>query len=259
MIPQIIHYCWFGGAQKPELTKKCINSWKNNCRDYQIIEWNEDNFSVQDAPLYVRQAYEAKKWAFVADYVRLKAMVDFGGIYMDTDVELIKPIDRYLKNRAFVGFEDSGKYIQTGVMACEKGFELFEEFLSYYDGIPFVNDDGTYNMRSNADMITEICQKYGFSPNGEYQVVNELAIYPPEYFCPVDQHTLLLHKTKNTVSIHWFAESWISEEERQKTAEYRKRNRKKIRKTMVKKFLRAPINMLKATIGIENYERLKKW
>ena len=106
MIPKTIHYVWFGRNPKPDLAVKCINSWKKYCPDYEIIEWNEDNFNLDEAPLYVRQAYEAKKWAFVSDYVRLWAMTEFGGIYMDTDVEVLKPLDRFLQNEAFSGFED---------------------------------------------------------------------------------------------------------------------------------------------------------
>lgn len=104
-VPKIIHYCWFGGNPKPKLAEKCIKSWKKFCPDYQIIEWNEENFDVSAAPEYVRQAYAAKRWAFVTDYVRLKAMTEMGGIYMDTDVELVKPLTPFLAHDAFAGFE----------------------------------------------------------------------------------------------------------------------------------------------------------
>ena len=103
-IPKIIHYCWFGGKPKPELAQKCIKSWKKFCPDYEIMEWNESNFDVTTAPLYVQQAYCLKRWAFVSDYVRLKALVEMGGVYMDTDVEVIKPLDPYLHHEAFAGF-----------------------------------------------------------------------------------------------------------------------------------------------------------
>ena len=120
MIPKTIHYCWFGGNPLPKLAKKCIKSWKKYCPDFEIIEWNEANFDISSAPLYVRQAYEAKKWAFVTDYVRLYALTSYGGIYMDTDVEVIKPLDFFLNHDAFSGFE-SEKSIPTGIMASKKG------------------------------------------------------------------------------------------------------------------------------------------
>ena len=131
MIPKIIHYCWFGGNPLSDLAQKCIDSWKKYCPDYEIKEWNESNFDLNSCD-YVREAYQAKKWAFVTDYVRLYAMVTEGGIYMDTDVEVIRPLDSFLSNRAFSGFEDETN-IPTGIMACEKGFPLFEELLEEYN------------------------------------------------------------------------------------------------------------------------------
>ena len=104
-IPKIIHYCWFGGGPKPKLAQKCIASWKKYCPDFEILEWNEGNFDVSTAPLYVRQAYEAGRWAFVTDYVRLKALTELGGVYMDTDVEVVKPLEPFLQQEAFAGFE----------------------------------------------------------------------------------------------------------------------------------------------------------
>ena len=129
MIPKTIHYCWFGGNPLPDLAVKCIDSWKKYCPDYEIKEWNEKNFNLDACP-YVREAYEAKKWAFVSDYARLYAMVTEGGIYMDTDVEVLKPLDEYLDNLAFSGFQTE-KEIPTGIMACEKGFPLFNSDLYY--------------------------------------------------------------------------------------------------------------------------------
>ena len=106
MIPKIIHYCWFGRNPKPKLAEKCIKSWKKYCPEYEIIEWNEDNYDLSSAPLYVRQAYEAKRWAFVTDYIRLQVIYENGGIYLDTDVELRKSLDPLLVHQAYFGFED---------------------------------------------------------------------------------------------------------------------------------------------------------
>ena len=130
MIPKVIHYCWFGGKPLPELARKCLASWKKFCPDYEIVRWDESNFDVACCD-YVKEAYEAKKWAFVSDYARLKALVDNGGVYMDTDVEVIRPLDEFLRHEAFSGFEDD-KMISTGIMASVKGFAPFAEMLADY-------------------------------------------------------------------------------------------------------------------------------
>lgn len=211
-IPKIIHYCWFGGKPKPPLAQKCIQSWKKFCPDYEIMEWNEGNFDVSAAPLYVRQAYEAGRWAFVTDFVRLKALVEMGGIYMDTDVEVVKPLDPYLKHQAFAGFERINA-VQTGLLACEKEFPLFREFLAHYDTATFLKEDGSLDITTNVEVLTNLCLKHGLVCNDRFQAVGGLALYPREVFCPVDYETEKLHRTRKTVTIHWFAGSWHTEEE----------------------------------------------
>lgn len=224
-IPKIIHYCWFGGKPKPPLAEKCIKSWKKFCPDYEIIEWNESNFDISAAPLYVRQAHEAGRWAFVTDYVRLKAMTEMGGIYMDTDVEVIKPLDPYLKHEAFAGFEHPTR-VQTGLLACEKGFPLFLEFMRYYDTATFLKEDGSVDITTNVQILTDLCAGKGLRLDGTYQVVDGFAIYPTEVFCPVDYDTEKLHKTRKTVTIHWFAASWHTEEELRELREEKLRQKR---------------------------------
>ena len=163
MIPKKIHYCWFGGNPLPEETKIYIESWKKYCPDYEIIEWNEKNFDL-NCNIYIQEAYQAKKWAFITDYVRLYVMYNYGGIYMDTDVEVIKSLDPYLNNKAFSGFETFTD-IPTGIMASEKGFPLFKEFLDYYKDRHFIMNDGSYDMTTNVVIITNICKKYGLKTN----------------------------------------------------------------------------------------------
>lgn len=221
-IPKIIHYCWFGGKPKPPLAQKCLASWKKFCPDYEIIEWNEGNFDIETAPLYVRQAYQSGRWAFVTDYVRLKALIEMGGIYMDTDVEVIKPFTPFLKHKAFVGFESPDR-IQTGLMACEKGFALFLEFEEHYHTASFYLPDGSEDITTNVSVLTGLCRKYGLVPNDSFQVVQDLAIYPRQYFCPVDYETEKLKKTRKTVTIHWFASSWHTEEELEELRRERER------------------------------------
>lgn len=193
----------------PKLAKKCIKSWKKHCGEYEFREWNETTFDISAAPLYVRQAYEAKKWAFVTDYVRLFAMVNYGGIYMDTDVEVIKPLDQYLQHQAFSGFED-GINIPTGIMACEKGFSLFQTFLHFYDTARFIKPDGSMDLTSNVKIMTDICLDIGLRQNNEYQVLDGFALYPRHVFCPVSHKDGKLYKTKETATIHWFAGSWMN-------------------------------------------------
>lgn len=209
MIPKIIHYCWFGGKAKPELAEKCIESWKKFCPDYEIVEWNEDNFDI-NSNLYVKQAYEARKFAFVSDYARLYALYTHGGIYMDTDVMLLKPLDEYLSDTAFMGFEAKGK-IATCVIGSMKSNSLIADFLKYYDERAFITDNGTYDVTTNVETITGILLSNGLKPNGHAQTVCEMSIYPQNIFSPS------LHKLdnasymKDTVAIHYFSGSWKSD------------------------------------------------
>lgn len=212
-IPKVIHYCWFGGNPKPKLAEKCIKSWKKYCPDWEIREWNEDNFNLTAVPLYVRQAMEAGRWAFVTDYVRLCALTEQGGVYMDTDVELVKPLTPYLHHRAFAGFESS-EGVQTGLLACEKDFPLFREFLGHYDHASFLLPDGTPDTTTNVQVLTDLCLRHGLVCNDSLQTVAGLTIYPKEVFCPVDFDTKVLRRTRKTVAIHWFSGSWQTEEER---------------------------------------------
>lgn len=214
MIPKVIHYCWFGRGPKPELALKCIESWKKWCPDYQIIEWNEDNFDI-NSNRYVKEAYEAKKYAFVTDYVRLYAMYTVGGIYMDTDVMVLKSLDEYLGHEAFSGFETKTK-IPTGIMASVQRQETVGQLLKYYDTALFCKPDGTLNLTTNVEVITSMMLPKGFVPNGEYQVVEGFAIYPPNVFCP--DHRKLEDSTymADTATIHYFAGSWKSDSMRKR-------------------------------------------
>lgn len=213
-IPKIIHYVWFGRNPLPELAKKCIDSWKKYCPDYEIIEWNEDNFDINYCT-YVKEAYEAKKWAFVSDVARLYALVNYGGIYMDTDVEVLKPLDELLKYEAVSGFETEHS-IPTGLMAACKGHRLFDELLHEYDTIHFKKQDGSLDVTTNVTRITNTCLKYGFKPNNQLQTVNGFTLLPKDYLCPKDYITKKVNITNNTMVIHHFDGSWLSEEAKYK-------------------------------------------
>lgn len=206
MIPKVIHYCWFGGNPLPDLAEKCLASWKKYCPDYQIMRWDETNYDVT-ACQYAREAYQMKKWAFVSDVARLYALVHFGGIYMDTDVEVIHPLDSLLSYEAVSGFE-SGRKISTGLMACEKGHPLFQEFLRAYDGAQFINADGSCDATTNVERITKICLRYGFRGNNRMQTFHGFTLLPKDYLCPKDARTRQINVTENTLTIHHFDASW---------------------------------------------------
>lgn len=221
MIPKIIHCCWFGRNPKPELALHCINSWKKFCPDYEIVEWNEDNFDIQTAPLYVQQAYEEKKWAFVTDYVRLYVLYNQGGIYMDTDVEVLKPLDRFLKHKGFSGFENSTA-IPTGIMASVKEHPLIGLWMKEYDSKSFYNEDGTLNTTTNVTYISDYMKQSGMLLNNTLQTVNDFTFYPNDYFCPKNYMTRKVEFTNNTYTIHHFDGSWHTKQEKKKMNEIRR-------------------------------------
>lgn len=211
-IPKIIHYCWFGPKKMPKLVNKCIKSWKKYFPGYEFILWNESNFDVSQN-LYVKQAYDAKKYAFVTDYVRLYALYNYGGIYMDTDVEILKSMDSFLTHSAFTGSENE-KWVQTAVMGAKKNHPWIERLLKYYNDATFINEDGSYNMRTNVNIITEITRnEYNWKAEKHIQVIkDDLYIYPAEYFCPYNWQTKKMNLSKNSYSIHHFNGSWLNKQ-----------------------------------------------
>lgn len=216
MIPKLIHYCWFGGNPIPEPVQRCIKSWQKYCPDYEIKEWNESNFDFSCCA-YANEAYEAKKWAFVTDYARLKILVEFGGIYMDTDVEVVRPVDVFLKEKAFSGFEDE-THVSTCLMACEKNFNLFDVLLKRYDERHFLKADRTYDLTTNVEEITNFLLEHGLLLNGRKQTIEGLVLYPKDYFCPKSWKTRKIECTDNTYAIHHFAGTWLTPWQRNKTA-----------------------------------------
>lgn len=209
-IPKIIHYCWFGKKNKSELARRCISSWYKNLSDYEIIEWNEKKFNIKKAPRFVKEAYKVGKYAFVADYVRLYALYNYGGIYFDTDVEVIRDFDKFLNYQAFIGYEDNRSRIciQTGVIGSEKGNEIINDWMNYYRTSIFILPDKEYNTRTNVDIITEDLVKRGLVLDEKYSVVQDnLHVFPKDYFCPKDPDDNI-NLTENSVCIHYYSGSW---------------------------------------------------
>ena len=207
MIPRIIHYCWFGRGEMPELAQRCIESWHKFMPDYEYKLWNEENFDVNVVP-YTKEAYEARKFAFVTDYVRLWAMCNEGGIYMDTDVEILKPLDDLLHLSAFTGYEGSKTQPPvTGLMASAPHGEWVKEQLDDYDNAHFVKEDGSYDMTTNTVRISKIMRSNGFVQDGKHSVYKDLHVFPTDYFCP-RQTTGEFLLTENTYCDHHFMGTW---------------------------------------------------
>lgn len=205
MIPKTIHYCWFGRGPKPKLAQKCIASWKKYCPDYKIIEWNEDNFDV-DMNGYTRMCIAEKKYAFLSDYARLAVVEEHGGLYFDTDVELIRNPNELLAHNAFWGFE-TPEFVASGLGfgSIAHGIAI-EAMLSEY--APLL--DGAHGVVGCPRLNTNALEKLGLQRDGSLQEIGDAVIYPPDWFNPYESATGRLNRTNHTVSIHWYSASWMS-------------------------------------------------
>ena len=217
MIPKILHYVWMGGNPLTPLAEQCLASWKEHMPDWQIMRWDETNFDIAAAPVYVRQAHEARKFAFVSDYVRLWALEKYGGVYVDTDVKILKSYEPLLNDTAFIGLEESLAHLPgTCVMGCEPHCQWVRDMLEVYKGVEFVKPDGSLDLTTNVQrmgviMLKELTNE-GLT-NERYWKQNQyiekwgLRVYTHDYFSPITS-TRVMRKTKNTYSIHNFAGSW---------------------------------------------------
>ncbi|WP_353095826.1 glycosyltransferase [Tissierella praeacuta] len=249
MIPKIIHYCWFGHGEMPELTKKCIKSWKKYLPNYELMLWDENNFDI-NLNQYVKGAYEQKRYAFVTDYVRLYALYHHGGIYMDTDVEVLKPLDRFLVHGAFTGNEGD-KSCVTGTMGAEKNHPWIKSLLDEYRDRKFILDNGKINIVTNTILITKLTiNNYNWKPKDSLQTLrDELYIYPTNYFCAKSLYTGSINITEDTYTIHHFSGSWLSDKDRNRV-----KRRRKIKQFIEKIIGRKGLNFL---LGIVYYIRHK--
>ena len=237
MIPKIIHYCWFGRNQLPASALKCIDSWRRFLPNYEIKEWNEDNFDVNIIP-YSQLAYEAKKYAFVSDYARFWILYHYGGLYFDTDVEIIKSFEDILEKGSFMGLEIDGSKRGTRIainpglgIGAETGLPIYKEIINGFEKLDFYDATGERNKYSMIPMVTDLFLSKGLRPNGKIQKICDITIYSQCYFNPYNDLIGKLSVSSETHSIHWYSKSWIPAEP--------------IWKTTLKKWLRRLIYMIK--------------
>ncbi len=252
MIPKTIHYCWFGHGEKSVLIQKCIKSWKRICPEYAIVEWNEDNFDIAQTPDYVQQAYEAKKWAFVSDYARLKVVYENGGIYLDTDVELVRPLTPFLEHAAFFGTE-SPEIVSTGLgFGAEKGAEILNRMMQQYDSITF----DPVNVLACPYIDTPVFEAMGWKKDGTKQLLDgDVLVLPPEYMCPKGLMTGIVNMTDNTYSIHHYTATWQTKEIKDRHDKQVRENRRAIAAEYIRHI---PNRVLRAILGKNNYEKCKR-
>lgn len=231
-IPKVIHYCWFGNAPLPSSVLKCISSWKKKCPDYEIRRWDESSVDVHENR-YVSEAYDAKKWAFVSDWFRLKIVYENGGVYLDTDVELIKSLDSLTeKYDGFFGYEHGKDLLATGLgFGAAKGNRFVKAMLDAYDGLSFYGENGDADTTPCPERNTNAVLPLGVNPKKRGQVIDNVCFLSEEVLCPINFFTGKKKITKNTVSIHHYDASWCSD--------------------VTRRTLR-----LKRIIGIKNYCRL---
>ena len=223
MIPKTIHYCWFGGKEKPKSVQRCIDSWRKYCPDYTIKEWNEENYDVNALP-YTRDAYEAGRYAFVSDVARFQVLYQEGGVYFDTDVEVIRPIDRLVERGAFMGWERADAlgnvHVAPGLgLAAPKGFLLYKEVLDGFAKLSYYQADGQWNPYTMIPLVTDLLKQKGLQTDGTFQVIpltshlspltSEITVYPAEYLCPMDSLTGKIELTESTYAIHHYSMSWL--------------------------------------------------
>jgi len=212
-IPKIIHYCWFGPKDIPEKELKCIKSWSAILPDYELMFWNEDSFDFKSNN-FASQAYENRAYAFVSDYVRTNVLYEHGGIYLDTDVELLADFDQLLiNNKCFLGFETRSQ-IGTALMRFTPKHPVICEFLNFYQHNDFVDGRGNINTIANVRILTDILKARGLIVDGSHQVLDDIKIYPREYFYPKKVSDINFRVTDETVAIHKFSSSWMSQREK---------------------------------------------
>jgi hypothetical protein len=214
-IPKKIHYCWFGKNEMPKLVLKCMESWRKYQPDYEVILWNEDNFDLT-MNSYIKEAYANKKWAFVSDYARLYTLYHHGGIYLDTDMEILQNLDGFLIHSMFLGMEDSS-HISMGIIGAKAGHPWVKDLLDLYSQRNFVLSDGSLDFTTIVSFINNEAYKIGFAPKSFQRVLpGDIHIFPKEYFYPMSAQGIKSKYTDKTFTIHHFAGSWLPASEKLK-------------------------------------------
>jgi len=216
MIPKIIHYCWFGGSPLPKDALECIASWKRYHPDYEIKEWNENNFNVHMIP-FMSEAYSANKYAYVSDYARLWVLYNYGGVYFDTDVEVIRPLDDIFSMGSFMGIEKCTRENVNGVQiaiglgfASQKGDRILKEIMDFYETHHYIYPDGHMEQIPIVPITTDVLARHGFDRQNRLQKIGDFTIYPWDFFCPIEFLSSKLDITSNTRTIHHYTATWMS-------------------------------------------------
>lgn len=250
-IPRIIHYCWFGDNELPENARKCIESWKKHCPDYEIRRWSEKDVNLTEN-VYTREAYEAGAWGFVPDYIRLWIIYNYGGIYLDTDVQMIRSFDPLLEQEAFAGMETE-EYVALGLgFGSVKENPLILEHMELYNNIHFLNPDGSLNKKPSPQYTTPLFEAHGFTAGRrDIQKLDHCTVYPPEFFCPKSFDTGMTKITPSTFSIHQFDASWYSPQEQAQKEKRWKEAKKDY-------WVHMPNRVGRKILGDDAYQKLKK-
>lgn len=217
MIPKKIHYCWFGGKPIPKEYEKYIESWHRFMPEYEIIRWDESNYDVNCIP-FSKEAYDVGKYAYVSDYARLKIMYEHGGVYFDTDVEVIRPMDDILENGGFMAFEKHKNnpgyidFVAVGLgFACEKGNPIIKEIMDFYESHHYIYPDGRREQIPIVYITTEVLRRHGLkASNKPLEIEGGFTIYPWDYFCPMEYQSNKIDITENTRTIHHYSATWMS-------------------------------------------------
>ncbi len=222
MIPRTIHYCWFGGGKMSPFLEECMESWKKFCPDYEIVRWDENNYDVSKFT-YTRQAYECGKYAFVSDVARLDILYRYGGIYLDTDVKLLRSLDGLLRNRGFVGVENWGNINSGGGIGAMPEHPMIKEMLDHRTGYSFILEDGTMNVETNGFYETVPFRKHGMRIDNTLQIINDMVVYPAHVFHPYDYMSGEEHVTEDTYSVHYFSGGWMDSADKNNRTETQKK------------------------------------